>query len=205
LKLTFRAKPAGWGIRDEIAEIRNLVDIALIGMGWPRSKERIAVDQKGGWRSIASHDDLRAGEIFHWSFTWIDVAAKPLSEAHFLGRMAFEIACIEHAIESGDTLALFRHAARLGSVQTEIDVRRIALRFATVGQNQLAASKEGSAKRSAGSFKAIHGAEAQSRAGELHRGHPHWTWAKICKTIAAEYGVGTETVKKSLTNPKKDR
>jgi hypothetical protein len=134
LALTFGAKPKGYGINDEIAEIRGLIDVALNGMGWPRSRERVAVDRKGQWRSITSPDDLSEGEKFHWSFLWISDAAEPLSEAYFLGKMAFDIAAIESAIKSGNMLALFRHAGRIGVHQTKIDVRRIALRYATVGK-----------------------------------------------------------------------
>lgn len=204
LALTLGAKPKGWGIRDEIGEIRELIDVALHGMGWPRSNECIAVDQNGEWRPITSPDELREGEKFHWSFMWISDAAEPLSEAYFLGKMSFEIAGIEHAIEAGDMLAIFRHGGRIGAHQTEIDVRRIALRYATIGRKQLAASEAGRATRSADSFKTLYGDEAQRRADALHLENQRRTWARIRQILAAEYEVSAETIKKALKNPKKN-
>ena len=95
LALTMRAKPSGWNVQDELNEIRGLIDKALSGMGWPNSKQRIAVNADGKWRPIEAREDVRENEKFWWSFLWIREAAPPLSEVFYLGNMVFSLECLQ--------------------------------------------------------------------------------------------------------------
>lgn len=146
-KQAFRCKPSGWNINHEIAEIRELIDTALDGMGWPRSGDQLAISPNGNWRKIASPDELKDREQQRWAFLWISKAAEPLSETYFLGKMAFEVECIEQAIKSGDLLSMHQHSAKLGAHQTKIDLRKIALRYAEIGHKYSVKSQEGADKR----------------------------------------------------------
>jgi hypothetical protein len=123
-------------ISDDVAEMRERIDAGLARMGWPPSCARLAVSKEGTARVIASPEELRGGEVFSWSFVWIEKNALPLSEAYFLGKMAWSLQVIEWSLEKGDMMTVFRHAMRLGAYQTEIDVRRFGLRSATVGKKQ---------------------------------------------------------------------
>ena len=210
LALTMRAKPSGWNVQDELNEIRGLIDKALSGMGWPNSKQRIAVNADGKWRPIEAREDVRENEKFWWSFLWIREAAPPLSEVFYLGNMVFSLECLQNALDKGDQLQLFHHAMRLGMYQSEIDVRKIALRYADVGKRQIAAGDEGRNQRSMGSFKSVHGKAAQARAHELLAEKPNRTWRQIQVILAKEFSseekpVSAETIRKSISNPKKDR
>jgi hypothetical protein len=209
---TLNAKPKGWGILDELSEIRSLVDAGLDGMGWPASCVRLAVSKDKadwgafgqGWRVIERREEVGDGEMFRWSFLWIEGAAPALSEAYFLGKMAFSLQAIEDHLEKDDLLTVFHHSMRLGLYQSEIDVRRIALRYAETGKDIHQGSRRGNDMKSAGSFKARHGAAAQARAFDLLAEKPDRTWSKIRDLLAEEFGVSAETIKKSVRNPKKN-
>ncbi|MEX1234396.1 MAG: hypothetical protein WEB56_05355 [Roseovarius sp.] len=198
-------KPKSWTVEDDIAEMRRLVDTGLIGMGWPPSGARLAVADDGSWREIAHPEDVGEGERHRWSFLWVDGAAPPLSEAYFLGKMAFCLSALEENLADGDMRGFLYNSMRLGMYQTEIDVRKIALRYADVGKRQLAAGEQGRNQRTAGSFKATYGEVAQDRAHELLTEKPGRTWRQIQLMLAKEYSVSAETIRKSISNPKKDR
>lgn len=148
-------RPKGWGLADELAEMRDLIDRGLIGMGWPPSNVPLAVTPEGGWRVVEGAHDVGEGEAFRWSFTWIDQAAEPLTEAYWLGRMAFSLAAIDAHLERGDMLTLFQHAMRLGAHQTEIDVRKIALRYAESGK-KLTGRNKGTQKKTQARIDFLH-------------------------------------------------
>lgn len=141
------AKPKSWTVEDDIAEMRGLVDAGLIGMGWPPSGARLAVADDGSWREIVNPKDVGENEQHRWSFLWIADAAKPLSEAYFLGKMAFCLVAMEDNLARNDMRGFLHNSMRLGMYQTEIDVRIIALRYAEMGHKYLVKSKEGAEKR----------------------------------------------------------
>ncbi|WP_397544215.1 hypothetical protein [Roseovarius salis] len=136
------AKPKSWTVEDDIAEMRGLVDAGLIGMGWPPSSARLAVADDGSWREISDPKEVGEGEQHRWAFMWIDGAAPSLSEAYFLGKMAFCLVCMESNLAGGDMRGFMHNSMRLGMYQTEIDVRRIALRFADEGKKIAAGRKD---------------------------------------------------------------
>lgn len=197
------AKPIGWGVLDDLTEIRELVDAGLVGLGWPPSYVRLAVTDSGKWRIIDSPNDLRSGETFKWSFLWIDKVAPPLSEAYWLGRISFALESARQHFERSDMRSFFLSAMRLGAYQIEIDVRRVALRYAETGKKNYQDSRRGTDILKAGSFKSLHGEAAQAMANRLLAEKPDRTWKKICELVAAEYGVSTETIRKKVENPKK--
>jgi len=75
--------------------------------------------------------------------------------------------------------------------------------LALSGRRQAKGGHEGNAMRTDTSFRAVHGAEAQAYANDLHRQKPRLTWSAIRILIALRFDVSAETVKKSLINPKK--
>lgn len=75
--------------------------------------------------------------------------------------------------------------------------------LAISGRRQVKGGKDGNAMRADTSFKALHGAEAQAYADDLHNRQPSMTWAAMRNAVAKRFNVSAETVKKALTNPKK--
>ncbi|WP_179141928.1 hypothetical protein, partial [Salibaculum halophilum] len=96
---------------------------------------------------IEGREEVGDGEMFRWSFLWIEDAAPALSEAYFLGKMAFSLQAIEDHLEKDDLLTVSHHSMRLGLYQSEIDVRRIALSYAEMGYKYSVKSNEGAEKR----------------------------------------------------------
>ncbi|MGB3315976.1 MAG: hypothetical protein WBB85_16365, partial [Albidovulum sp.] len=75
--------------------------------------------------------------------------------------------------------------------------------LAISGRKQVIGGRDGHAMRTDTSFKTLHGAEAQAYAEDLHSRKPSMTWAAMRIAIAERFEVSSETVKKSLINPKK--
>lgn len=204
------AKPKGWTVEDDIAEMRGLIDAGLVGMGWPSSGAQLAVTDNGSWRAISDPSEAAEGEQFRWAFMWIDKTAEPLSEPYFLGKMAFCLFAMENNLALSDMRSFMHNSMRMGMYQSEIDVRKIALRYADVGKRQIAAGDEGRNQLSKKSFKSVHGKAAQDRANELFAEKPDRTWRQIQVILVKEFStkekpVSAETIRKSISNPKKDR
>jgi hypothetical protein len=172
-------------IIEDVTEMRDLVDTGLIGMGWPPSGARVAVAEDGSWREISDHEELAESELPRWADMWIGKAAEPLSEAYFLGKMAFSLKVIEESLAANDMMTVFRHAMRLGMYQTEIDIRKIAGRYAEIGKKYLTSSEEGAAKRR-GDFKAETQSILSEMADLVERGNSISNAARI----VAKYGLG---------------
>jgi hypothetical protein len=115
---------------------------------------------------------------------------------------------------NGDTMALtdlIGEAEHLGILQERMwwrcgldsstGKRRESL--ALSGQSQVKAGQRGNEMRSTGSFAASHGDEAQALAHEIAMRNPKLSWTAIRKNLAAKYQVSTETIKKTVKNPKK--
>lgn len=126
---------------------------------------------------------------------------------------AYNRLAVERKKHSPDIAVIIASAEALGQLQERmwwrsgIDPETQAKRevLALIGRAQVKAGKRGNELRSSSSFAATHGVEAQAMADEIAAKSPNLSWAAIRNTVAARFGVSSETIKKSLRNPKKSR
>lgn len=167
--------------------------------------ETVGITDEGN--CVLNTGPLRAKGLAENSAQWI--AAHWLAEYNALerGRERFD---------SGDTTPtnvsqMLMATEELGRLQERMwwragvdpQAKKKRETLAISGRKQVKGGKDGNAMRTDTSFKAIHGVEAQAYADDLHYRQPNMTWTAIRIIVAKRFKVSAETVKKSLTNPKK--
>lgn len=177
--------------------------------GLPYDREDIFVDFRNARWAYASvaPDELKdkgRTDPLDFLLMWDFAFQGPGYAARILTHFARVEAIWDKSAQSTmDTISLAREWMLIGETWAEARFVVNHARAAVSGEKQVRAGKAGRDMRTDNSFKAVHGEAAQAMADDIAAKNPHLSWTAIRNRVAKEYSVSPETVKKSLTNPKK--
>lgn len=179
-------------------------DDQLEKLGYPRWESQLLVENGKIVRKIMPGEHPGPNQSVMLGGLYIEQNAESLTDVWFLERLRRNLFFLLSQRDRNHIDTAIEYAFHLGRDFHALKTRPL-LPKVTVGTKSLAGSERENLRRKRNSFKALHGTEAQSMAVRLHDEKPNRTFGKICEMIAKKFGCSSQTVRKSIKNPKNVR